>query len=120
MTTDTQHAAPGPLALASGSRFPPYRRSCKPWKRIGPKMRRVDNPRNSMCGVPLSELDWGNWSQDLGYLHVRRWSAEDGDTFHRVYPRAIRGHTHARLCVENGALYWLHDANNVIRPHCTP
>lgn len=93
----------------SKSIAPAYQRSAKPWKRIGPKMRRVDNPRNSRCIAPLSELDWSNWFQDDGYLHVRRWREDEGDTFHRVSPRALRGHTHTRLAVENGVLYWLHD-----------
>lgn len=81
-----------------------------------PRCLKVNSPRNSECGVPLSYLDWSDWytgtglSGTLMILHVRQ-IYQDNTAIHRVYCR------HAdkpRLKMKNGELYWLVDPGAVL------
>lgn len=66
----------------------------------------------STCATSrLEALDFENWFQDSSggncYIHVL--SPRPDDTWHRVYPRKIRGKTVQRLAVYEGSIYWLYD-----------
>ncbi len=69
--------------------------------------RAVASKRNSICGIPLDELDWRSWWTDTSgggfYLHVRHVLE---DTVHRVYCRAS---DKPRLEMKDGKLFWLID-----------
>jgi len=76
--------------------------------------RKVALPRNSLCSTArLADLDWSNWFTDDGYLHVRRAHPKlDGphdETWHRVFPRPLRGYRCDRLSFKSGKLHWLYD-----------
>lgn len=77
---------------------------------IGPIFRDATSPKYSTCGsASLESLDWSNWWQDSGYIHVRRSTQGDGETWHRVYPKRIAGRQVKRVAVTNGKPVWLHD-----------
>lgn len=80
-------------------------------KKHGPISRDCNDDRYSECSTSkLEDLDWGNWFLDSGgYIHVHRWNREEGDTFHRVYPKGIANHEVRRVSMVNGILHWLHD-----------
>jgi hypothetical protein len=79
-------------------------------KRRGPRWRAVVNARNSECASrSLSALDWDNWWQDDGYIHVRAFTPDEGETWHRVYPRPLKGFVCTRVGVMEGQLRWLFD-----------
>ena len=73
---------------------------------------------HSTCGsASIGCLDWRSWYLDSGfgdgcYLHVRHLSKYDGVTYHRVYPRKVRGRVCHRIAMLRGRLYWLHDLPN--------
>jgi len=73
---------------------------------------------HSTCGsASIGCLDWRSWYLDSGfgdgcYLHVRHLSKYDGVTYHRVYPRKVRGRVCHRIAMLKGRLYWLHDLPN--------
>lgn len=76
-------------------------------KLIKPIIRTCSNPRNSICSSALlQDLDWTNWWQDNGYIHVKHSSAE---TWHRVFPRKIRERRCTRIAVSNGIPQWFYD-----------
>lgn len=62
---------------------------------------------NSTCGsTKLAWLDWSNWFQDRGYIHVMK---DDGEAFHRVYPKALKGYVCTRVAVYDRIPCWLYD-----------
>lgn len=61
------------------------------------------------CSADLAWLDWKNWFQDCGYIHVRRWTLEEGETWHRVRPKRIGGRVANRMSVKDGLPHWLFD-----------
>lgn len=85
--------------------------------KLGPVRRLCHDPKNSVCSTAaLAELDWDNWFMDNGplggdsiYIHVRRFSHVEGETWHRVFPRRVKGRIVERLGIYYGNLVWLHD-----------
>lgn len=80
-------------------------------------------PRNSTCGSAkvedLCKFWWrtDNSSPDSIYIHAER--LEDR-TYHRVWPRPIRGHTCRRIGMRNrfgvAKLFWIYDVNPTLHP----
>jgi len=76
--------------------------------------RAVFNPRNSVCGSckleKLSHWWWTDNSFDSLYIHAQRW---EDRTYHRVYPRFIRGYICKRIGMRNRLcgekLFWIYD-----------
>jgi len=76
----------------------------------GPLQRYCAGREFSECGsADLHELDWSNWFQDDGYIHVRRYRPDEGETWHRVWPKRIRGRIYKRIAVVAGQPCWLFD-----------
>lgn len=85
-----------------------------------PLKRRIKSTRNSEPSTAhFDELDWTNWWQDHGYIHVRKYNLLEDETWHRVYPREIKGYTCIRVAVYDNILYWLHDEirNDLLTDH---
>lgn len=81
----------------------------------GPKRCMINSTLNSESdSASLADLDWDNWWEDRSfgsfYLHVRKIDARDhnDETWHRVYPKPVRGHTCTGLAAFNGTLFWMH------------
>lgn len=84
---------------------------------VGPLWRACYDPKFSTCNsAELSELDWKNWWPDSyqgqAYIHVRRFLWEEGETWHRVYPKNLRKRHCRRVAVKNGIPHWLLDRPN--------
>jgi hypothetical protein len=43
------------------------------------------------------------------YIHVRKYSRDMGETWHRVFPRSINDRKCTRIKAVNGEPVWLHD-----------
>lgn len=86
--------------------------------KLGPIFRDATSPKCSRCDTAdLTALDWKNWWQDNGYIHVRKWTWEEGETWHRVYPKRIGGREVRRVAVTDGRPAWLHDLPNIKMSH---
>lgn len=87
-----------------------------PRRLVGPLWRCAEDPKWSLCAsADLRELDWSNWWQDEydgTYLHVLKYTPDEGDTWHRVQPRNLRGRKCTRVAVWNGVVHWLFDSPN--------
>ncbi len=82
-------------------------------RKKGPIRRPCWQRGNSTCDTSeLASLDWGNWFQDAGYIHVRR-NDVDGETWHRVFPKRIRGRVCTRVAVTDGTVCWMHDKSTI-------
>lgn len=70
---------------------------------------------HSVCGTSaLSDLDWDNMFTDMSgteiYIHVRRVDYDPyEETWHRVYPKGIKGRGCGRISVVDGEPHWLYD-----------
>jgi len=74
-----------------------------------PRWRRINSPRNSVCGsARLDSLDWSNWWSDgwgpnVTHIHVAR---PEDETYHRVY---CRQSANVRVGMKRGELCWIID-----------
>ena len=71
-----------------------------------------DGRYSSCASRDLHELDWLNWWQDGNYIHVRAYTWDEGETWHRVFPRAAKGRPRLRLAVRDGRPFWIFDKPN--------
>lgn len=86
-------------------------------KKTGPIRRSCNDSRYSLCGsAELHELDWDNWWEDDGYIHVRYWHQTAGETWHRVVPKKIKGRKMERVAVVDGWPHWLFDEDKSESP----
>lgn len=85
------------------------------------KPKRLPGPLRKPCRIhsttgsgDLLQLDWANWWIDnlCGhfYIHVRMDGHPPFDaTWHRVYPKGIKGRVCNRISVVDGEPHWLYD-----------
>lgn len=83
---------------------------------VRPLWRACCDGRYSECGSrDLHELDWSNWWEDNGYIHVRAcpvFNDGEGETWHRVCPKPVKNRPRMRLGVRAGRPFWILDGPN--------
>lgn len=80
---------------------------------VRPLWRACCDGRYSTCGSrDLHELDWSNWWEDEGYIHVRAYTWDEGETWHRVVPKPVKNRPRMRLAVRDGRPFWIFDGPN--------
>ena len=80
---------------------------------VRPLWRACCDGRYSTCGSrDLHELDWSNWWEDNGYIHVRAYTWDEGETWHRVCPKPVKNRPRLRLAVRDGRPFWIFDGTN--------